>query len=202
MIVLGAFSFTPNNEYIVVASSCFLYEDSSFESAKVQVEEKDYVLNHGQIVIYESEENEFCLMTVKNTEISGYVYKYYICENSSISYYPVYNASIREDTEVYDSNGQQTEIILKQNQRVYLYDGFDDKKEFTPIQFVLEDGILNNGYVQTSKIKPDGVNRLLIVAIPLIAALVTIILSILFIRKKKKKNNKIWQYLLKKTQSP
>ena len=185
MVLLGAFSLTPNGEYIITASSCYLYEDASFDSAKVQSDNKDMILKHGQIVIFENEENEFCLVTIKNTEKSGYVYKYYISDNSSISYYPVFNATIREDTPLQNDS----QIILKQNQRIYLFDGFDNKRELTPVQFIDENGTLMNGFIPTSNIKPDGVNRLLIIAIPLIAAIVTVTLSIIFIRKKKKKKS-------------
>lgn len=190
LLLTGAISFVPNQDYYVTASSCYLYEDASFDSAKVQVSEEDVVLTHGQIVVFQSEEGNFCLVTIKNSETTGYVYKYYLTENNSVSYYPVYNASIREDCLVYDVNYSQTEITLKKGQRVYIYDGFDNKKEYTAVQFVLEDGTLYNGYVETSKVKPDGVNRAVIIAVPLIAAIVTIVLSIVFIQKKRKKKKK------------
>lgn len=186
LIFTGAFTFSTNSEYYVTASSCYLYEDASFESKKIQVGEEDVVINHGQKVVVKNETNDFCYITIKNTEINGYIYKYYLAENNSISYHPVFNASIRKESAVYDINLNETEMTIKQNQRVYLYEGFDSKKEYTAIQFSLEDGSVFNGYVLTENIAPDGVSRLLIIGIPLILATVTIVLSIVLIRKKKK----------------
>ena len=81
-------------------------------------------------------------------------------------------------------------ITLKEGERLFLYDGYDDKREYTPVQVVLEDGSLYNGLILTSNIKPDGISSLLIVGITIIAASVTIILSLIFIKKSKDKKKK------------
>lgn len=191
LILTGAFTLTPNTEYYVTASSCYLYEDASFDSNKIKQDGEDFVVSHGQAVIMENESGDFCLVTIKNLDISGYIYKYYLTEKSAVSYHPVFNATIRETTEVYDMNYNQTEFSVQKDQRVYLYKGFNSKGKYTAVQIVLEDGSVYNGYVLSEKIKPDGVSRTLIIAIPLISATVIVILSVVLIRKNKKKKVKI-----------
>ena len=111
--------------------------------------------------------------------------------NTSQYIYPVTNATIRNDTKIYDLQLSDSELPLaKKNTRVYLYNGFDDKKEYTSVQIVLESGELYNGFIKTADIKPDGVSGLLIAGISIIAASVTVILSLVFIKKKKKSKKK------------
>lgn len=186
MLFTGAMTLTPNTEYYITASSCYVYEDASFDSQKLEQDENVIILAHGDKVTFKSQSGNFCLVKINSSDVEGYVYKYYLASNDSITYYPVFNASIREDSVVYDLEHNPTDLTVKKNQRVYLYEGFSGK-EYTNIQFVTEDGTLYNGCVLTEKVKPDGVNRLLIVAIPLIAAIVTVVLSVVFIQKKKKR---------------
>lgn len=187
MLFTNAFTIQPNTEYYVTASSCYLYEDASFTAEKVKDGENYIILTHGDVVISENEEGNFALITIKNTEIQGYIYKYYISQNSSQSVYPVFNARVREDSIIYDLNKQETHFSAKKDQRVYIYEGFNDKEEYTAVQVVLEDGSLYNGFILTKNIQPDGISNLLIVAISIISAIVTIVLAVVFLKKFKNK---------------
>ena len=88
---------------------------------------------------------------------------------------------------------KDTGLIAKKDTRIFIYSGFNEKKQYTPVQLVLEDGSLYNGYIKTADIKPDGISSLLIIGISIIAAAVTIILSLVFIQKKNKKKKGLFR---------
>ena len=167
-----------------------MYTEADFNSDKIVIIEDEKTLLvelwHGDEVKVESIGEKFALVTT-NDNIEGYIYKYYLSNNASQSVYPVFNASLRKESVIYDIDQNPTDYIGEKGTRVYIYQGFDDDKEFTAVQIVLEDGSLYNGYVLTANVNPDGVSGLLIIAISIIVAGVTIILSLVFIKKKKDK---------------
>ena len=178
----------------VIASKCSLYSEASFSSDKVSVLDEleqpiIITLKMGEEVVISEFQNDFAKVSVREN-VEGWVYKYYLSQGSSQDVYPVFNGTVRKDTVIYDIDQQATEIIAKADSRIFIYQGFNDKKELTAVQLVLDDGSLYTGYIATSDIEPDGVSKLLIVAITIISAAVTIILSIVFIKKKKKKKEK------------
>lgn len=184
-------AYQTQSEYYVTASSCYLYSEASFLASKVTFEGKDVILKHGDKLEFQEEVENFAFVNLKNIEASGYIYKYYITNNTTLDVYPVFNASIRENCDVFDLDKNPTSIKANKNQRVFLYEGFNDKEEYTAVQLVLEDGSLYNGYILSKNINPDGVSTLLIVAISIICASVTIILTLVFIKKKKKIKKKV-----------
>ena len=166
------------------------YKEASFSSNKVQREGGDLLLMHGQSLEVISEDGDFVQVTLSIDEqaYQGYIYKYYITKNSAQIVYPVFNGSVRTDGAViYDLDKSPTEYTAQKEQGVYIYSGFDDDEEYTAVQIVLSDGSLYNGYLRTVDLAPDGVSPLLIVGVSLIAASVTVILSLVFIKKSKKK---------------
>ena len=179
--------YSVNQELTVISSYCYIYSSPSFlESEKITIENEPYLLYHNDKVEYLEEKNNFYKVKICDKDITGYVYKYYLTSNTSQSLYPVFNASIRKDTLIYDIDKNPTDYIATKGQGVYLYNGFDDKNEFTAVQIVLENGDIYNGYIKSQDISPNGVSNLLIVGISIIAACVTIILTIVFLKKKKK----------------
>lgn len=191
MLFSPLMSFIPNQDAIIIASYCYLYSSPSFSSEIVKIDENPFILYHNEKVTIIEENEDFILVKTQNEQTQGWVYKYYLTTNTSQIVYPVFNASVRNDnTIIYDINKSPTELKANAGQRVYLYDGFDDKNEFTAVQLLLEDGSLYNGYLKSADISPDGVSSLLIVGISIIAACVTIILSIIFIKKTKKNKSK------------
>ena len=187
MVVFANMSFLPNDQVTIISSYSYLYEDASFSSNKIQLDGEDLLLMHGQSLEVINEEGDFVRVQVSLNQQSyqGYIYKYYITTNTPQTVYPVFNGSIRTDGAViYDLNKTPTEYTAQKNQGVYIYSGFDDEEEYTAIQIVLSDGSLYNGYIKTTDLSPDGVSPLLIVGVSLIAAAVTVILSLVFIKKK------------------
>lgn len=189
IIVLSAFA--PNSTAFVLASRCPLYSTPDFTSSIVQYEETDYFLSQNDQVEVLGTEGDFVL--VKTSEnVEGYVYKYYLTQNTSQETYPVFNCSVRENCLVYDLEKNPTTYVAEKNQRVFIYNGFDNVEGgYTEVQLVLADGSLYNGLIKSSSLRPDGVNRNAIIAIPIILAGITVVLSIVFIGKKKKKRKKL-----------
>ena len=194
MSLLSISSFVPMQESKIIASCCYLYSHPSFESEKIYDDNgQAVVLNLGdKIEIIQDDGGDFVL--AKEAEHEGYIYRYYISATGEQLVYPSFNGTLRKESLLFDNNLVQTAITLKEGERLFLYDGYDDKREYTPVQVVLEDGSLYNGLILTSNIKPDGISSLLIIGITIIAASVTIILSLIFIKKSKdkKKKQKNW----------
>lgn len=169
----------------VITSKCDLYTLPNFSSDKVLDENNNIIsLKHKQIVNILSIEGDFAYIEFEETK--GYVYKFYLTSNSSPLIYPVFNATIRNDCKVLDSDFEDSGYSLTKKTRVYIYEGYSSKKDFIAIQFVLEDGSLYNGYVDKQYIDPDGVSSVLIIGLVIIISAVTVILSLIFIKKKKK----------------
>ncbi|MBE7074222.1 MAG: hypothetical protein E7379_03945 [Clostridiales bacterium] len=183
-----------NGQAFVIASKCNLYSSADFQSTKVTVLDQDEqpvlitLKFNDTVTISEIQEDFAFVQTSKGAQ--GWIYKYYLSQNTSQDIYPVFNASIRKDTIIYDVNKTSTEKLALAGTRVYIYGGFNKSEEYTAVQIVLEDTSLYVGYISTADIEPDGVSKMLIVAITIISATVTIILSLLYIKKKKKKKNK------------
>lgn len=202
VISFGIFSFaspltthalSENQDAKVIVSTCYLYKADTFASEKVTYQDGEntvlIILKHGDIVNIKSFSGDFAYVTT-SSEKEGYIYKYYITENSSQAVYPVFNASVRKNSKIFDLDKQETEYTIKKGSRIYIYKGFNDKEKYTAVQVVLEDESLYNGYILTANVKPDGVSGLLIVAISILIAAITITLSLVFIKKKKKKEKK------------
>lgn len=190
MMFFVSFASTGVGDATIIASRCYLYSSASFDSEIVKVEDDDYYAKLNDVFVIESYDGDFAFAHNKSTpEIKGYIYKYYLTQNSSQTVYPVFNASIRNDTTLFDVDKNEVSTVLK-NTRVYIYAGFNDKEEYTPVQIVLEDGSLYNGLILTKDVNPDGVSSLLIVAISVISACVTVVLSVVFIKKSKDKQKK------------
>ncbi len=169
----------------VISSKCDLYTLPDFNSPKVVDENNEIIsLKHMQNVEILEINGDFAQIMYKN--YSGYAYKYYLTSNSSPTVYPVFNATIRKDCDILNVDKTPSGYTAKKNDRIYIYQGYDEKVTLTAIQIVLEDGTLYNGYVSTEFVKPDGISSLLIVGLTIIIAAVTVILSLIFIKKKKK----------------
>ena len=189
MLFSNAFAVEFNAVFIVSTTSCYVYNDSSFSSEKLQKDGQDLILYHGDKVIYKSENDDFYYVAIDD-ETKGYVYKYYLTsDNSSISVYPTFNATIRQECEVFDIDGNSTGYHAEKGQRVFLYAGFKSREKYNPVQIVLDNEVYN-GYIETKYIRPDGVSATLIVAISTIVSVVIVTLSLVFIKKQRKHKKK------------
>lgn len=175
----------------VVATFVNLYASPSFETVLTDASGQAYTFEHGTIFQAIEENGDFILVRadVEDQTIEGYVYKYYVTTNENgQDVYPVFNGSVTlDDAIIYDINGNPTQHIAKLGQGITIYGGFDDQNEFTSLAIVLEDGSLFYGMMRTQDIAPYGISGALIASITIIVALVTIILSVIFIRKKRSK---------------
>ncbi len=184
----STFNLEIGKEAQIISSKCDLYLQPSFASEKLKDGETVVSFKHGAIVLVKELSEDFAL--IEKDEIEGWAYKYYLTQNTSQNVYPVFNGKIRNNTSIYDLEMKDTGLIAKKDTRIFIYSGFNEKKQYTPVQLVLEDGSLYNGYIKTADIKPDGISSLLIIGI---AAAVTIILSLVFIQKKNKKKKGLFR---------
>ena len=77
MLFSNAFAIELNTTLMVTATSCYVYTDSSFSSAKLKEDENDIVLYHGDKVTYLGEQDKFYFVKITD-EKEGYIYKYYL----------------------------------------------------------------------------------------------------------------------------
>ena len=187
MVALSAFS--PNSTATVLASKCPLYSSADFSSQIVKYEENDYYLLQDQTVEVILTEGDFVLVKTEE-DVQGYVYKYYLTENTELETYPVFNCSVRDNSLIYDLEKNATTYVAKKGSRVFIFNGFDKVDGFTEVIAVLEDGSTYCGLIKSADLKPDGINRGAIIAIPVILAGITVVLSIALIGRKKKKRRK------------
>lgn len=187
-VILSMSSFSNSNSGYIISSRAYIYSEASFSSKKITYDSQEVILSHGQEISILEEQGDFLYIniTIKQNVLSGYVYKYYVTSSAPQTVYPVFNGSVRRETVLYDIDFMPTEYKLKAGQEVYIYKGYD-RKQFTAVQVVLDDGTLYHGYINTQDLEPQGISPLLIVGISIIAACVTVILSLIFIKKVKKK---------------
>ncbi len=172
----------------VIASRCEIYEGADFSSPPITDNDGEKIyLWHGDKVTIMSIQGDWAGVRCENQR-EGFVYKYYLTQNTSQVVYPVFNASVLHDEAVlYDMDYADTTHRLQKGDRVLVYQSFNEKETYTAVQVVLADGSLYNGYMLTKDVSPDGISGVLIAGITIIIALVTIVLSIVYIKKKKKK---------------
>ena len=183
--LFSCFAYAPS-QVEVLASSCYLYESASFESQKVLDGENELILQHGDILTIIQDGEKFYLVETEN-KVQGYVYKFYISPIDDYYIYPSFNAKVRNDNAViYDLDKSPTQFKAYAGQEIYLFEGYSSSDKFTAVQIVVEDGSLYNGFMLTTDIEPKGVSSTLIIGISIIAAVATIVLSLVFIKKKKK----------------
>ena len=75
---------------------------------------------------------------------------------------------------------------MPKHQRVFLYQGFNNKKQYNAVAFVHENEVVY-GFLKKDDIDPDGVNPLLITIACFAIAAIGIILTFVFMKRKKKK---------------
>lgn len=186
--------------YIVTANKANLYQEANFSSTILTT------LNHKTIikVIFENNnpkqttKDNFVFYNVKFEEFEGFMFADLItAEQNFLTAIPNFNAQTNSDAKVYflqDNEIRESNITLKTGERIFLYEGFDNKKEYNAIAFVVtnQDGTRDvmYGYLKSRDISPDGINPLLITCVVLILALLGIIFAWMFMKNKKIKFRK------------
>lgn len=184
------YSFAQTKQIIINTSYSYLYKSPDFS------EHYDFKINNQEILTCTDYQNNFYLVSYTFDEVT---YTGYIPSEFASPYIEqqdvllVYNGKIINSTQVYSASDASLMegIKLDPNHQVYIYEGFDSKKEFTKIKFSYNNQIVT-GMVKTVDVKPNGINKAVIISLSIISALVGIILIMLGLSKKK------WHKSLKK----
>lgn len=177
MAVSGGYS--AGDELFVIANSAFLYAAPSLSSERLLQLEKSET-----VTLISETENGF--LQVEYNGVQGYVYSELVGEVlPEQDIIPTFNATMLNDADVFSLTSDEVIAHIQSGVRVFLYEGYDDEKDFLAIQFE-EGGEVLYGRVRIEDVKPDGVNTALIVAITAIVAIVSIIIILLGITKKKR----------------
>lgn len=100
------------------------------------------------------------------------------------------NATIAKQGNVYvlnENTYEQTEEVLKEGTKVKILSGYDKQKEYTQIQYQLEDGDIVTAYIKTECLKTSGISRTLIGTILIIITTISLVLIIFGVGGKRKK---------------
>ena len=199
--------------YIVSANSAVVFAEANFASDKLATKvhkDKIFVLLDGENPIQENWEGyNFYKISLQenNVESDTTQFGFVLCslltlQRPEIVAMPNFNAKTNKECKVFlQQNGAfvESDITLIHGQEIFLYEGFDAKKDFIAISYVL-DGSVSYGFLKTDDVSPNGINPLLITCAVLIIAVVSIIFAWLFMKNKhvKLKKQKPGQYNLTK----
>ena len=178
--------------FVVSANAAVVFETADLTSEKLET------LNYGTLVevatedgsakVFENSSYKFYFVT--HNETSGYVIMDLLTpQGQTITAIPNFNGKTNAACPVYRLEGEnyvETGISLEKKQKIFLYEGYNRKKEFTAISFVYENEVMY-GYIKTSAVDPNGINPIIITCICLIAAILGITFAWMFIKGKKKK---------------
>ncbi len=189
IMLFSGFTSADTAKVSVVASTCYVYEDASFDSP-ISINGEKIVLTHGDKLEVVEDDNglDFIKVKLDGRENGGYVYRYYVTYNEiGQEVYPVFNGYVlKNNSKIYDLDKQETTFTANEGHEIYLYNGYNNKEEYNAVAIVLEDGSLFYGYMLTADIAPYGVNAGLITGIVVIASCLTIIFLLLFMKKTKR----------------
>lgn len=178
-------------KYVVTANQASVFAEASLTSEKIATlnhkDEIEIEFESGKEKIFYGDGYSFYLTT--NLEQNGYVLiDLVVPAQELLVTIPSFNAQTNDAAKVYsivDGQYVESEITLPKGQRIFLYQGFDSKKEFIAVSFVYENEVVY-GYLKESAISPDGINPTILTVAILIVALLGIIFALVFIKKKKK----------------
>lgn len=178
------FSPTVGDSIFVLSDSAYLYSAPSLTSEiVVELEKGD------ELSLVSSTQTDGFWQVVYQTDLEtyeGFVYSELAGPVSdSQEVLLSCNATIINSTQVLSISSLEPVCQLEKGTRVFLYEGYDDSKDYLAIRFE-NDGQILTGQVRIEDVQPDGVNAALIVAITAIVAIVSIIIILLGITKKKR----------------
>lgn len=179
------------DSFVVTGNFATVFEAPDFSSKKL------FTIRHNSEVKIELENSipkeyesgSYVFYKVLQYEnIDGYVFADLLTQKLDvITAIPNFNAQTNSKCKVFfleDNNFVESEITLENDQRIFLYQGFDSKKEYNAIAFVNNNQVLY-GYLKTNTIDPDGINPIIITCICIIIAILGIIFAWLFMKSKK-----------------
>lgn len=186
-----------DQQYCIVANKAVLYELPSFTSTKlatIPLNTKVDIQFDGDTEKIYSDGTYTFYKVLQYNQLDGFVLADLIVKQKhTIETIPNFNAKTNAPCTVYYANGEtfeESEISLQKKHKLFLYEGFDKKKDFIAVCFVYENDVIY-GFLQRQAISPNGVNPIIITCITLVIALLGIIFAWLFMKKKKTKKEKI-----------
>lgn len=175
--------------FFVFADFASVYENASLHSEKIAILAHKHEV---EIELTSNEPTEFlegdCVFyKIQN---SGYILAELVSKKTkTLTSTPNFNAKTNTECNAFISNNgifEKTSTTLAKGTQIFLYEGYDSKKEFTAIAYVKDNEVLY-GYLETKNIKPNGINPTIIIVFSLVAAILGIALAFVFIKGNKKK---------------
>lgn len=180
-----------NNQYVITANSATVFAEPDFSSEKLAT-----LSNKTEILIEMNEnspkkyENDGFVFFKIISSFEGFVFSDLVTpKNDVLVAIPNFNAKTNSTCKVFFQENNkfvESKIILQKGTEIFLYQGFESKKDFTAIAFVKDNHVLY-GFLQTKNINPNGINPLIITCVCLILAILGIIFAWLFMKSKKTK---------------
>ncbi len=173
--------------YIVTSNKAYIYKQASLTSQKIAS------LKHKEEVILDSIENEIVIVTDENgflfahSNLGYLLLNQLIRKNNNVTSVPNFNAKTNSACKVFfkDVNSlYDSGINLEKGYKLFLYEGYNRKNEFTNIAF-LHDNEVEYGIIETKFIEPNGINPLIIECAIIILAILGIVFAFLFMKNKK-----------------
>lgn len=196
-----AFADEVNCTYVVTANSAVVFEQPDFSSTKLAtLKNKDEILLvfSGQNP-EEFEGNGFVFFKTSTTfetesgQMQGYVLADLVTPKTDVIVsIPHFNAKTNTTCKVFlkeNNEISESEIMLEKGTKIFLYEGFNSKSQFTAMAFVHDNQVVY-AYLETKNIQPNGVDPLIITCACLILAVLGIIFAWLFMKNKKAKKVK------------
>lgn len=201
LAVFGLFGFVPvpakafadaEDQYVVTANYAYVFQSPNFSSKKLKkLENKSVVtveLEWSEPKKYVSD--EYVFFKVSSDGVEGYVYSDLVApKTKELTTLPNFNAKINQDTKLFSKQGDEyveSEKTLTKGMKIFLYEGFDSKSDFTAIAYVQENEVLY-GFVKSSAVAPNGINPLIITCMTIILAVIGIVFTFVFIKRRKSK---------------
>ncbi|MBE7075985.1 MAG: hypothetical protein E7375_02845 [Clostridiales bacterium] len=191
-----AYADSEGSTYIVTANYAYIYQSFNQSSEKLKKVENKTEINiefeNGGPKQY-TDGIDIFYKVLQYDEIDGFIYAELVTpKTKAIVSIPNFNAETNKDSIVYqklDNEIVETSITLKKNERIFLYEGFKNKSDYTAIAYLYENEVYY-GYLKTKDISPDGINPIIITCITLIIAVLGIVFAWVFMKKKKQKIKK------------
>lgn len=185
-----------NDTFVVTGNFATVFEMPYFASEKLTTIKHNTEI---KLEIENSKPKEYNAGTyvfykvIEYQNLEGYIFADLVTPKQNvITSIPNFNGQTNSKCNVYflqDNNFVESDITLDDNQRIFLYQGFNSKKEYNAIAFVNDNQVLY-GYLKTKNIDPDGINPIIIACICVIIAVLGIIFTWLFMKNKKIKLKK------------
>lgn len=177
-----ASSIASSNEIVISSEYTYLYKN------KNKSDRYDFKISHGEILTYTSETDDFYEVYYTYNEISytGFIWAEHATlnlENQDVVI--TYNATISADTKAHSlEDNSELDMLVEKGTRIFLFEGYSSKEKFLPARFLYE-GKLVTASFDVKVIRPDGINKALIIGVTAIVAVVRAVLILLGLRKNK-----------------